>query len=63
MSLEDFVEMGGYARFVWPAFALTAATLAGLLIASVRSLRAQEESLARLRRTSHGQRVEASREA
>lgn len=63
MSFEDFLEMGGYARFVWPAFAVTAVTLAGLLVASVRSLRSQEASLARLQRTSNRQRLEVSREA
>jgi len=27
MDLQDFFHMGGYARFVWPAYGLTAAVL------------------------------------
>ncbi|HRK95886.1 MAG TPA: heme exporter protein CcmD [Rhodospirillales bacterium] len=48
-SLAAFLEMGGYGAYVWPAFALTAAVMVGLLIASVRSLRAREKDLTRLR--------------
>ena len=48
-SLSAFLEMGGYGAYVWPAFALTAAVLVGLLVASVRSLRAREKDLTRLR--------------
>ena len=28
-QLETFLHMGGYARYVWPAYALTFALLAG----------------------------------
>jgi len=38
--------MGGYAGFVWPAYALTAGVLAGLVAASVRKLKALERDLA-----------------
>jgi heme exporter protein CcmD len=27
MDLQDFFEMGGYAKFVWPAYGLTALVL------------------------------------
>ena len=27
MDLQNFIEMGGYARFVWPAYGLTALVL------------------------------------
>ncbi|MCW5698728.1 MAG: heme exporter protein CcmD [Rhodospirillales bacterium] len=40
--------MGGYGRFVWPAFGLTVGVLVGLLIASHRSLKANETMLASL---------------
>ena len=37
----SFLEMGGYGGYVWPAFGATAVVLVGLLLASVRSLRAK----------------------
>lgn len=40
-----FLEMGGYAAYVWPAFAVTALGLGGLLAMSLRSLRARERAL------------------
>jgi heme exporter protein D len=49
LSLSAFLAMGGYGAYVWPAFALTAAVMIGLLVASVRSLRARETDLMRLR--------------
>jgi heme exporter protein D len=48
-SVSAFLEMGGYGAYVWPAFMLTAAVMIGLLVVSVRSLRAREEDLTRLR--------------
>jgi heme exporter protein D len=49
VPLATFLAMGGYGAYVWPAFALTAAVMIGLLVASVRSLRARETDLMRLR--------------
>ncbi len=46
--MAAFLDMGGYAAFVWPAWVLTAAILAGLAAASVRRLRALERELAEL---------------
>jgi heme exporter protein D len=40
--------MGGYAGFVWPAYALAAILLVGLLAASLRQLRKAEAELAAL---------------
>ncbi|MBL8658343.1 MAG: heme exporter protein CcmD [Rhodospirillales bacterium] len=48
-ALSAFLAMGGYAAYVWPAFAVTAVVLIGLLVASVRSVRCREADLARLR--------------
>jgi heme exporter protein D len=48
--LVSFLDMGGYGGYVWPAFGATALVLIGLLLASVRSLRAKEAALAALRR-------------
>ena len=49
-SIRTFLEMGGYAAFVWPAFAVTFAVLAGMLIVTLRTLRRREAALAALRR-------------
>ena len=35
----EFLEMGGYAAYVWPAYALTALTLAVSVIAPIRRRR------------------------
>ncbi len=40
--------MGGYAAFVWPSFGVTALVLVGLLMISLRFLRASEATLAGL---------------
>ncbi len=43
-----FFHMGGYAWFVWPAFAITVAVLGGLALASRRALKRRETALAAL---------------
>ena len=45
--MSDFLAMGGYGGFVWPAFGLTALVMVWLLVASLRRLRANERLLAR----------------
>ena len=47
-ALQNFLAMGGYAAFVWPAYALAAMVLAGLLATSLRQLRKAEAELAAL---------------
>jgi len=44
----DFLDMGGYAAFVWPALVLTALTMALLAALSLRRLRQHDADLARL---------------
>lgn len=44
-SLSTFFEMGGYARFIWPAFGLTFVVLGVLLVASLRSYKNTEATL------------------
>lgn len=39
-ALRAFFSMGGYAAYVWPAFATAAVVMAGLLVASRRRWRA-----------------------
>ena len=43
--ITDFLSMGGYAEFVWPAFAVTIAVMTALVIVSRRSLLADRRTL------------------
>ncbi len=43
--------MGGYGIYVWPAFAVTAAILVGVLVDTLRTLRANEAALDALAKT------------
>ncbi len=52
--------MGGYAQFVWPAFAVTAIVLAALVVLSRRALRANESTLEALQNERRGARVRAA---
>ena len=46
MSFIEFLDMGGYASFIWPAYLITAAVLiANLLLPRIRHRR-QRKSLA-----------------
>ncbi|GAB4358984.1 MAG: hypothetical protein Kow00114_11550 [Kiloniellaceae bacterium] len=47
-QVSAFLEMGGYAAFVWPSLGLTVAVMAGLLIATLRQLRQRQRRLAEL---------------
>jgi heme exporter protein D len=47
-TIRTFLAMGGYAGFVWPAYALAAIVLLGLLAVSLRQLRRAEAELAAL---------------
>jgi len=48
-QVQTFLAMGGYGAFVWPAFALTAVVLIGMLVTTLRRLRALQGELDRLR--------------
>lgn len=48
-----FLEMGGYAAYVWPAFGITALVLIVLALASLRSLRTRQQMLEGLQRNSN----------
>lgn len=47
--LSEFLAMGGYGGYVWPAYLIAAGVLAALLVASLRTVRKQESRLAALR--------------
>ena len=43
--MAEFFAMGGYAAFVWPSFAVTAAVMAVILIVSLRGLKQNQKTL------------------
>jgi heme exporter protein D len=47
-AVRDFLAMGGYASFVWPAYAVAAIVLAGLGLHSLAAYRRCQRELARL---------------
>jgi heme exporter protein D len=49
-AVGAFVAMGGYARFVWPAYGAAAVVLIGLLLWSLAAYRRARRELARLQR-------------
>jgi len=51
-SLNSFIDMGGYAAFVWPAYALAVVGLAGIFAMARRSIVKRQAELDRLRPTS-----------
>jgi len=48
-SLDTVLDMGGYAAFVWPAYALAIVGLGALFILTTRSVKTQQAELDRLR--------------
>lgn len=58
-DLDAFFAMGGYAAYVWPAYALTFVTFAGLLGWTLRALKARrrlEQELAAMGRSRRARR-------
>jgi heme exporter protein D len=48
MPMQQFFAMGGYAVYLWPAYAIAAVVMIGLLVQTLASLRARERELASL---------------
>lgn len=44
-AIADFLRMGGYAAFIWPAFGLAALVMGGFAVQSRRALRADQRTL------------------
>ena len=44
-SLSEFLDMGGYAHFIWPSYAVVAVVMVGLYIISRRELGAAQRDL------------------
>ncbi len=55
-SVSDFLAMGGYAAYVWPAIGLTLAVLIGFAVTSWRSLARTRRRLALLEAERRGRR-------
>ncbi len=55
-SLNTFLEMGGYARYVWPCFGLTFGVMAALWLFSRQALGRAEATLAELQAAEGGPR-------
>jgi len=53
-SFAAFIDMGGYAAWVWPTYGLAAVALAGMLILSRRTLKAREREFDALKATRRG---------
>ena len=49
MDFEVFLAMGGYAKYVWPAYSLVTCVMAGVLFFSLRGLKTSTATLARLK--------------
>ena len=43
--MNEYLAMGGYAAYVWPAYGVAALVLLGLWIGSVRTLRQREAQI------------------
>ena len=43
--MGSYFEMGGYAAYVWPSYAIAALVLVGLLMTSMRAMRTREAQL------------------
>jgi len=56
-AIVDFLAMGGYAGFVWPAYGVAALVLITLVIASVRRARIAEAEVRVLEDTAPGRRA------
>ena len=47
--MNEFLAMGGYGAFIWPAYGAAALLLAGLVILSWKSMRRREAQVELLR--------------
>ncbi len=46
--MSEFLAMGGYAQFVWPAFMISILVLLGVTVLTMRSYRREQAMLASL---------------
>ncbi len=60
--MAEFLAMGGYAGFIWPAYGAGLIILGGFWYASLRSLRTQEREIAELEKAAPRRRRAAEEE-
>lgn len=53
-TLTDILAMGGYAAFVWPAYAVTGAAMLGMAFLSLRELRRAQARIRALQGVADG---------
>ena len=58
-AIRDYLAMGGYAGFVWPAYAITLGAMIWLVVDSLRKLRADRKTLEALQQDSPHRRGKA----
>ncbi len=51
----EFLDMGGYAAWVWPAYGLSMVGLIGIVAVTIRTLRAREQEFEQLKATRRGE--------
>lgn len=56
-SISEFLDMGGYAAFVWPSFGITAAVMIGIAWDSWRAFVKERETLEKLQSLRPGRRT------
>ena len=59
--MSELLAMGGYAAYVWPAFAIATALLVGLFVHSRQAAVRREDELAQLRLQVRPQRARAAK--
>jgi heme exporter protein D len=47
-AVHRFLDMGGYGRFIWPAYGLAVIVLGGFLVTSIAAYRRTKRDLAAL---------------
>jgi heme exporter protein D len=57
--IREFLAMGGYAAYVWPAYLVAAVVMAGQVVATLRALRRREAALAQLEKSERRARARA----
>jgi len=53
--MSEYFAMGGYAAFIWPAYALATVCLVGMVVTSRRTLKAREKEFEILRAARRGE--------
>jgi heme exporter protein D len=57
--IKEFLAMGGYAAYVWPAYLVAALVMAGQVVSTLRALRRREAALAQLEKPERRARAKA----